>query len=85
MAACGLPRLMSFQPTQETNMADDLKKPGGRDRQRIDVNEDYELRDWSRKFGVSTERLKEAVRAVGDNARKVEEHLKGAGRPKAGG
>ena len=66
-------------------MADDLKKSGGQDRQRIDVNQDYELRDWSRKFGVSTDRLKEAVRAVGDNAKKVEEHLKGADRPKAGG
>jgi len=66
-------------------MADDLKKSGGQDRQRINVNEDYELRDWSRKFGVSTDRLKEAVRAVGDNARRVEEHLKGGDRPKAGG
>src|SRR4051794_13532349 len=46
-------------------MSDDHKKPGGQDRSRINVNEDYELRDWAKKFGVTTERLKAAVRAVG--------------------
>jgi hypothetical protein len=58
-------------------MADDLTKRGGQDRRRININEDYELRDWSKKFGVTTERLKAAVRAVGDDAQKVEQHLQG--------
>lgn len=58
-------------------MADDKSQAHGQDRQRIDVNEDYELRDWSRKFGVTPEQLKEAVRAVGDQADRVELHLKG--------
>jgi hypothetical protein len=58
-------------------MSDDLKKRGGQDRKRIDVSQDFELRDWSKKFGVSQEQLKEAVAAVGDRADKVEEHLKG--------
>jgi hypothetical protein len=58
-------------------MADDLKNRGGRDRTRIDVNQDYELRDWSKKFGVTKEQLKEAVQAVGTEADKVEEHLRG--------
>ena len=57
-------------------MADDKSKPGGQDRSRINVNEDYELRDWSKKFGVSAEQLKSAVKAVGDNAKAVEAHLK---------
>ena len=62
-------------------MADDLTKRGGQDRRRIDVSEDYELHDWAKKFGVTRERLKAAVRAVGDDASKVEEHLRGgAGR-----
>ena len=30
----------------EVTMADDKSKPGGQDRTRINVNEDYELRDW---------------------------------------
>jgi len=46
-------------------MADDKSKSGGQDRSRINVNEDYELRDWSRKFGVSPERLKAVVKRVG--------------------
>ncbi len=58
-------------------MSDDLSNRGGQDRQRIDVNQPYELRDWSKKFGVSPEELKAAVQRVGDRAQAVEEHLKG--------
>jgi hypothetical protein len=57
-------------------MADDLTKRGGRDRNRIDVGQDHELRGWSEKFGVSKEELKEAVQAVGTEASKVEQHLR---------
>lgn len=60
-------------------MADDKTKSGGRDRELIDVNQDYELRDWAKKFGVSPEELKKAVAAVGNSAKKVEDHLKGRG------
>ena len=56
-------------------MADDTQQRGGQDRTRIDVNEAYELRDWSKKFGVTPERLQEAVKAVGTQASKVEEFL----------
>ena len=58
-------------------MPDDKSRRGGQDRKRINVNEDYELRDWSKKFGVSQDELKAAVKAVGDNASAVEKHLKG--------
>ena len=58
-------------------MADDLTKRGGQDRKRINASEDYELRDWSKKFGVTKQRLKEAVEAVGDSAEKVEQHPEG--------
>lgn len=57
-------------------MSDDRTQRHGQDRQRINVNEDYELRDWAKKFGVSPEELKEAVKAVGDRADKVEELLR---------
>ena len=60
-------------------MPDNLQNRSGSDRQRIDVNEDYELRDWSKKFGVSKDQLKEAVQAVGDQADRVEEFLKRRG------
>ena len=56
-------------------MPDNLDKSGRQDRKRIDVSQEHELRDWSRKFGVSPDRLKEAVQAVGTQADKVGEHL----------
>jgi hypothetical protein len=68
----------------ELHMADNLKSSGGQDRKRINVNQDYELRDWSEKFGVTKERLKEAVQAVGDQAEKVEQYLKGGERSSSG-
>ncbi len=55
---------------------DDKNNRGGSDRKRIDINEDYELRDWSDKFNVSKEKLKEAVEAVGTYADDVEKYLK---------
>jgi hypothetical protein len=39
------------------------------------VNEEYELRDWSKSFGVSPEELKKAVAQVGDRAEAVRQHL----------
>jgi len=58
-------------------MSDDTSKVGGQDRARINMGEDYEVRDWSKKFGVSPEQLKAAVAAVGNQATAVGEHLKG--------
>ena len=57
-------------------MADDKNKSGGQDRERINVNQDYELRDWAKNLDTTPERLKEAVQAVGDRADKVREFLK---------
>lgn len=58
-------------------MADDKTKSGGQDRSRISLGEDYEVRDWSKKFGVTPDELKKAVEAVGNSAAAVEAHLKG--------
>lgn len=63
-------------------MADDKTNRHGQDRERIDVNEDYELRDWAKKFGVSADELREAVKAVGTRASDVESYLKGGSRSK---
>lgn len=56
-------------------MADDKSKAGRQDRDRINVNEDYELRDWSKRLGVSPEELKKAVQQVGTSAEAVRNHL----------
>jgi hypothetical protein len=58
-------------------MADDKTKAGGQDRTRINTSEDYEVRYWTEKFGVTAEQLKAAVQQVGANAAAVEAHLKG--------
>jgi hypothetical protein len=58
-------------------MADDKSKSGGQDRKRISLSQDYEVRDWAKKFGVTPDELKAAVKAVGDDAAAVEAHLKG--------
>ena len=61
-------------------MADDKRKPGRPDRNRINVNEDYELRDWSKKLSVTKEELAAAVKRVGPMVRDVEVELKRAPR-----
>lgn len=58
-------------------MSDDKTKTGGQDRQRISLQQDYEVRDWAEKFGVSQDRLRQAVEKVGDRAEEVERELKG--------
>ncbi|MDB5944445.1 MAG: hypothetical protein JWQ13_4011 [Ramlibacter sp.] len=57
-------------------MSDDKNKSGGQDRERINVHQDYELRDWAKSLNTTPERLKEAVQAVGDRAGKVREFLR---------
>ena len=54
---------------------DDKGKPGGQDRTRININEDYEVRDWARKFGVTPEQLIAAVKKVGSQAADVQKLL----------
>ena len=56
-------------------MSDDLTNRGRQDDIRINVNEPWELRDWSQRLGVTPEKLKEAVRAVGVLAKDVRRHL----------
>ena len=58
-------------------MPDNKTETRPQDAKRINVNEDYELRDWSKKFGVTPEQLKEAVKKVGTSAEAVQKHLQG--------
>ena len=59
-------------------MSDDLSKKGMQDRTHINTNEDYEVRYWSAKFGVSQDRLKAVVQKVGNSVSAVEKELKAA-------
>jgi hypothetical protein len=59
-------------------MSDDKTKSGSPDRNRINTSEDYEVRYWADKFGVSHDELNKAVKNSGSNdPKKVEEYLKG--------
>jgi len=51
---------------------------GVQDRTRINTSEDYELRYWSEKFGVSRDQLKAAVDKVGNSVSAVAKELKAA-------
>jgi len=58
-------------------MSDDKTKRGPQDSSRIAMGEDYEVDYWTTKFGVSRDRLQQAVDAVGNGADAVEKHLNG--------
>lgn len=58
-----------------TTMPDDPTKRGKADRDRINVNEAYELRDWSRSLGCTEQQLKDAVKKVGVMVADVKRYL----------
>ena len=57
-------------------MVDEKTLRSPQDRSRIALGEDYEVRYWTQKFGVSRERLEGAIKAVGNSASAVEQYLK---------
>jgi len=58
-------------------MSDDKTLRAPQDSSRIAMGEDYEVAYWTDKFGVSRERLRQAIDAVGNGADAVEAYLKG--------
>jgi len=57
-------------------MADDKRNPGRPDRERINMEEAYEVEYWCERFGVSQEELAAAVKKVGSMASDVQRELK---------
>jgi Protein of unknown function (DUF3606) len=56
-------------------MSDNLQNRGAQDRSRINVNEPWELRYWTKELGLSEDELREAVKAAGTSASAVRQHL----------
>ena len=56
-------------------MPDDPRIRTQQDRKRVDVNQEHECRYWSERFGVSPERLRQAVKEVGPLVEHVREYL----------
>ena len=58
-------------------MSDNKNKTDYRDRTQVNSSEDYELQYWSKKWGITTEELKDAIKKSGSNSvSKLEEYLK---------
>jgi hypothetical protein len=57
-------------------MADDLKKRGKPDRDRINVHEEWEFNRWKKALDVSGQQLAAAVRKVGPMVKNVKQYLK---------
>jgi len=55
-------------------MSDDKTKTGN-DRKLISLEQDYEVRDWTKSMNTTEEKLRAAVEAVGNSAEKVREYL----------
>ena len=60
-------------------MSDDPSKLK-RDRRRIALEQEHEVRYWTEALGVSREELEEAVRNAGSSAEAVREHLASKGK-----
>jgi hypothetical protein len=57
-------------------MSDDKRDRGESDRSRISLSEDYEVRYWTERFGVTKEQLAVAVHKVGNSADAVRRALR---------
>jgi hypothetical protein len=56
---------------EENAMSDDKTNRGQPDRSKINMNEDYEVKYWTRHFGVTREELQKIVDRVGNSAAAV--------------
>ncbi len=65
---------------EEGTMADDKGKRGKADRDRINVNEKYELDYWKERLRVSGQALAAAARKVGPMTKDIKAYLKAKGR-----
>lgn len=67
--------LVKGSQAEQAFMADDLDRGIPRDRRRVNINDDLELRWWCSWWDVSPEQLRAAVKAAGVEARDVAHHL----------
>jgi hypothetical protein len=52
-------------------MSDNKSNRGSPDRDRIDIHDEDEVRNWTKSLGISKEELQRAVEAAGDRAEQV--------------
>ncbi len=64
-------------PGVRDTMSDDMQQRGERDRARVNVHEEHEVRYWTDALHCSREQLIDAVNAVGTSAEAVRLRLTG--------
>ena len=57
-------------------MADDKTNRGPRDRDRVNLSEDYEVRYWTKELGVSKDELTRLVQQHGNSVEKLRQELR---------
>ena len=61
--------------TFEEDVMDNLTKRDQRDRSKINMHEDFEVKYWTKELGVSKEQLQRAVDKVGNSAAAVRREI----------
>jgi hypothetical protein len=61
---------------KEKIMSDNLQQRGPQDRSRINVNEPWELRYWTKELGLSEDELRQAVKEAGTSVEAVRQHVR---------
>ncbi len=56
-------------------MSDDLTQRGPQDRNRINLNQPYEVRYWTSTLGVSEQKLRSLIQQHGNSVAKIREAL----------
>ncbi|MCY0992176.1 DUF3606 domain-containing protein [Nannocystis sp. ILAH1] len=56
-------------------MSDNPKITGPQDAKFINLNQEHEVRTWTKSLNTTPEKLREAVEAVGTSVERVKEHL----------
>jgi hypothetical protein len=54
--------------SKEKKMSDDLKDRGPRDRSRISLEQEHEVRYWTKELGCTVDQLRQAVKDAGSNS-----------------
>lgn len=67
--------LTRFHFLKGAAMSDDLSNRGPQDRARVNVNEAHELKYWTREFGVTEDKLRQAVKEVGVSVDALRKHF----------
>jgi hypothetical protein len=61
--------------SRRSRMSDSRLHQGEPDRSKINMNEDHEVKRWSKHLGISRERLQQLVEKVGNSAAAVRKEL----------